>query len=69
MPVLVAGQRYYSHMHSSCREDIVKRFDALHDAVSDVPEVSSDALTTPECLALLERLETEAFGVSPAAEA
>jgi hypothetical protein len=46
-------------MHSSCREDIVKRFDALHDAVSDVLEVSSDVLTTPECLALLERLEIE----------
>ena len=46
-------------MHSSCREDIVKRYDALHDAVSDVLEVHSDALTTPECLALLERLETE----------
>ncbi len=46
-------------MHSSCREDIVKRYDALHDAVSDVLEVSSDVLTTPECLALLERLETE----------
>jgi hypothetical protein len=46
-------------MHSSCREDIVKRYDALHDAVSDVLEVHSDALTTPECLALLELLETE----------
>ena len=46
-------------MHSSCREDIVKRYDALHDAVSDVLEVHSDALTTPEYLALLELLETE----------
>jgi hypothetical protein len=46
-------------MYSSCREDIAKRFDALHDAVSDVLEVSTDVLTTPECLALLERLETE----------
>ncbi|HEY2451014.1 MAG TPA: HNH endonuclease signature motif containing protein [Mycobacterium sp.] len=46
-------------MRSSCREDIVIRFEALHCAVSDVLEVSSDALTTPECLALLERLETE----------
>ena len=46
-------------MRSSCREDIVKRFDALHDAVSDVLEVSYDVLTTPECLALLERLELE----------
>jgi hypothetical protein len=46
-------------MHSSCGEDIVKRYDALHDAVSDVLEASSDVLTTPECLALLEHLETE----------
>ncbi len=46
-------------MHSSCRKDIVRRYDALHDAVSDVLEVSSDVLTTPECLALLQRLETE----------
>jgi hypothetical protein len=46
-------------MYSSCREGIVKRFDALHDAVSDVLEVSSDVLATRECLALLERLETE----------
>ena len=46
-------------MRSSSREQIVKRFGALHDAVSDVLEGSSDVLTTPECLALLERLETE----------
>jgi hypothetical protein len=41
-------------MYSSCGDDIVKWFDALHDAASDVLELSSDALTTPECLALLE---------------
>jgi hypothetical protein len=46
-------------MHSSFREDIVKRFDALGDAISDVLEVSSGALTMPERLALLERLEHE----------
>jgi uncharacterized protein DUF222 len=46
-------------MHSSCREDIVARFDALHAAVSELLEVSFDALTTPEQLALLERLERE----------
>ena len=46
-------------MRSSCREDIVKRWDALHDAVSDVLELNYDGLTTPECLRLLERLETE----------
>jgi hypothetical protein len=46
-------------MYSSCREDIVRRYQALRDAVSDVLEVHSDALTTSECLALLDRLETE----------
>jgi hypothetical protein len=46
-------------MGSSCRQDIVKRFDALRDAVSDVLELSFDELTTPECLALLGSLETE----------
>ncbi|BBX46993.1 HNH endonuclease signature motif containing protein [Mycobacterium cookii] len=38
----------------------MKCWDALHDAVSDVLELSYDALTTPECLALLERQEHEA---------
>jgi Domain of unknown function (DUF222) len=46
-------------MRSSCREEVVKRYDALHDAVSDVVELSYDALTTPERLRLLERLECE----------
>ena len=46
-------------MHSSSREDIVRRYDALRDAVSGVLEVSSDLLTTRECLAILQRLETE----------
>jgi hypothetical protein len=58
-PLSVIGRRYTSHMRSSCREAIVKRFDALHDAVSDVLELSFDVLTTPECLASLQRLETE----------
>jgi Domain of unknown function (DUF222) len=58
-PAFVIGRRYDSNVYSSCREDIVKRFDALHDAVSDVLEACADVLTTPECLALLERLETE----------
>jgi hypothetical protein len=44
-------------MCSNCREDIVQRWDALHDAISDVLELSYDVLTTPECLALLERHE------------
>jgi hypothetical protein len=46
-------------MHSSCREDIVERLDAFRDAVSGLLELSFDALTTPDCLALLTRLETE----------
>ncbi|MGC2566330.1 MAG: HNH endonuclease signature motif containing protein [Mycobacterium sp.] len=46
-------------MYSSCRDDIVERFDAFHDAVSGLLELSFDALTTPDCLALLTRLETE----------
>ena len=46
-------------MRSSCREDIVKRWDVLHDAISSVLELSYDVLTTPECLALLERHELE----------
>ncbi len=46
-------------MHSSCQEDIVRRYDALHDAVSGVLDVSPDVLTTPECLAMLARLEAE----------
>jgi Domain of unknown function (DUF222) len=46
-------------MYSSCREDIVKLFDALHYAVSDLLEGSFDTLTTPARLALLERLEHE----------
>src|ERR1700733_3866036 len=47
-------------MRSSCREDIVSRFDALHVMVSELLDLSFDALTTPECLRLLERLEREA---------
>ncbi|HWT47439.1 MAG TPA: DUF222 domain-containing protein, partial [Mycobacterium sp.] len=46
-------------MSSSSREEIQKDFDALHTAVSRVLGHSYDALTTPERLALLERLEQE----------
>src|SRR5581483_8964824 len=46
-------------MHSSSREEIVQRVETLHDAVSALLESGFDALTTPECLALLQRLETE----------
>ncbi len=46
-------------MYSSSREEIVDRFDAFRVAVSGLVELSFDALTTPECLAMLERLERE----------
>jgi hypothetical protein len=45
-------------MFSSTREEIVKRFDALRDALSDVLELSYDVLTTPERLAMLQHSET-----------
>ncbi|MCV7099082.1 HNH endonuclease signature motif containing protein [Mycobacterium palustre] len=46
-------------MSSTTREQVRKDFDALHTAVSRVVEHEYDALTTPERLALLERLEQE----------
>jgi Domain of unknown function (DUF222) len=46
-------------MGSSTREEVRGDFDALRAAVSRVVEHSYDALTTPERLALLERLEHE----------
>ncbi|BBY20060.1 HNH endonuclease signature motif containing protein [Mycobacterium stomatepiae] len=46
-------------MRSSSREEIQADFDALRGAVSRVVGHSFDALTTPERLALLERLERE----------
>ena len=46
-------------MYSSSREEIVERFDAFRVAVSGLVELSFDALTTPERLAMLERLERE----------
>src|ERR1700704_4278791 len=47
-------------MSSSSREEIEAVFDALHTAVSQLCKLSFDALTTPERLNLLERLEGEA---------
>jgi hypothetical protein len=44
-------------MFSSSREEIGEAFDALRAAVSRVCELSFEALTTPERLNLLERLE------------
>jgi hypothetical protein len=46
-------------MSSTTREQVQEDFDALHAAVSRVVEHEYDALTTPERLALLERLERE----------
>lgn len=46
-------------MGPSTREEVQEDFDALRAAVSRVVEHSYDALTTPERLALLERLEQE----------
>jgi hypothetical protein len=46
-------------MRSSCREEILKRHDALRVAISDVLELSYDVLTTPERLGLLESPECE----------
>jgi hypothetical protein len=44
-------------MSVSSREEVVAAFDAFGDAVCGLAELSFDALTTPERLALLERLE------------
>jgi hypothetical protein len=44
-------------MLANSREEIVEVFDALHSVVSRLAELSFDALTTPERLDLLERLE------------
>ncbi len=46
-------------MRSNSREEIVEKFDELHGVVSWLLDQSFDALTTPECLAMLERLERE----------
>lgn len=46
-------------MGSSTREEVREDFDVLRAAVSRVVEHSYDALTTPERLALQERLEQE----------
>jgi hypothetical protein len=44
-------------MGCSSREEIVEAFDALDAALDRVYELSFDALTTPELLRALERLE------------
>src|SRR5258708_2329808 len=48
-------------MSSSSRGEIEAVFDALHTAVSQLCDLSFDALTTPERLNLLERLELETW--------
>ena len=47
-------------MRSSSREEVEDAFDMLHAAVSRACGLSFDALTTPERLTYLERLEQEA---------
>jgi hypothetical protein len=44
-------------MYSSCREEIVEAFDALEADLDRALELSFDALTTPERLAMLARCE------------
>ncbi|MGO9652075.1 13E12 repeat family protein, partial [Mycobacterium sp.] len=44
-------------MRSSCRKDIVDAFDALEADLDRALELSFDALTTPERLAMLQRCE------------
>jgi hypothetical protein len=44
---------------SNSQEQIVERFDAFHNAVSGLLELSYDVLTTSEWLRLLEQLEKE----------
>jgi hypothetical protein len=46
-------------MLANSREQILAVFDRLHAAVSELAQLSFDVLTTPERLALLERLEHE----------
>ncbi len=46
-------------MRSSTREQVQEDYDALHGAVSRIVGHRYDALTTPERLALLDRLEQE----------
>ncbi len=46
-------------MRSSSREEIVETFDDLHEVVSRLLGHFFDVFTTPECLAMLERLERE----------
>lgn len=59
MAIFVGRPTYYSTMLSSSREEIREDFDALRTAVSRVVRHSFEVLTTPERLALLERLERE----------
>ena len=48
-----------SHMSSSDREVVQGDFDALREVVSRILAHSYDALTSPERLTLLERLERD----------
>jgi hypothetical protein len=50
--------RYNSNMRSSSREEITAVFDAVEAEMDRALELEFDALTTPERLGLLQRLET-----------
>src|SRR5437879_4819569 len=50
-------------MLANSREEIVAVFDALHAAASRLAELSFEALTTPERLEFLERLEQATRGL------
>src|ERR1700742_1318537 len=54
---LVGGCRYYSNVRSSSREEIVEVLDALEADYKRALDLTFDALTTPERLAVLESLE------------
>ncbi len=53
----VGRQSYYSNMRSSSREEIVEVLDALEAGYKRALDLTFDALTTPERLAVLQRCE------------
>ncbi len=55
--LFVSARRYDSNMLANSREEVVEAFDALDAELDRLDEVSFEVLTTPERLAMLERLE------------
>ncbi len=55
--LFVSARRYDSNMLANSREELVEVFDALDAELDRLDEVSFEVLTTPERLAMLERLE------------